>query len=165
MTFAALHPSGVLSLALVDEEHRVSVVRLDADLVPVAEAPLVDAQAATDPMPVGRGDAASFLLRKKGEAARRWSSDDDMIATSRPRTCDRMAYRPARWLPNPHLMTMVASLARWPIRLPTRRERWSLPDGDFVDVDRLDGPSAAAPRLLALHGLEGSSRAAAPSPT
>jgi hypothetical protein len=48
----ALHPSGALSLALVDEDHRIAVVRLDADLVPLAEAPLVDAQAATDPMQI-----------------------------------------------------------------------------------------------------------------
>jgi predicted alpha/beta-fold hydrolase len=49
-------------------------------------------------------------------------------------------------------------VARWPIRLPLKRERWELPDGDFLDVDRLDG-DARAPLLIALHGLEGSSRA------
>lgn len=39
----------------------------------------------------------------------------------------------------------------------TRRERWDTPDGDFIDVDRLDAEDGQ-PRLLLLHGLEGSSR-------
>jgi predicted alpha/beta-fold hydrolase len=69
-----------------------------------------------------------------------------------------MSYVAARWLPNPHLMTIYASLARLPRRLPTRRERWELADGDFLDVDRLDGP-AGAPLVIVCHGLEGSSRA------
>jgi predicted alpha/beta-fold hydrolase len=38
-----------------------------------------------------------------------------------------------------------------------RRERVPTPDGDFVDLDWLDG-SAGAPLLLILHGLEGSAR-------
>ncbi len=39
-----------------------------------------------------------------------------------------------------------------------RRERWDTPDGDFIDVDFLDGPDAADARWLVLfHGLEGSS--------
>jgi predicted alpha/beta-fold hydrolase len=46
--------------------------------------------------------------------------------------------------------------------VPTRRERWETPDGDFVDVERLDAGEVAvgrgAPRLLLLHGLEGTSR-------
>lgn len=36
-------------------------------------------------------------------------------------------------------------------------ERWDTPDGDFVDIWRLDGP-INAPRLLLLHGLEGTIR-------
>ena len=39
----------------------------------------------------------------------------------------------------------------------TRRERWETPDGDFLDLDRLDAQDGQ-PRLLILHGLEGSSR-------
>jgi hypothetical protein len=38
-----------------------------------------------------------------------------------------------------------------------RVERWDTPDGDFVDVHRLDG-SEGAPRLFILHGLEGTIR-------
>lgn len=43
------------------------------------------------------------------------------------------------------------------IRPPTRRERWSTPDGDFLDLHRIDAP-AGVPRLLILHGLEGTFR-------
>jgi predicted alpha/beta-fold hydrolase len=46
----------------------------------------------------------------------------------------------------------------WP-RPPFRRERWDLPDGDFVDVDRLDAARPGAPVLVISHGLEGNSRA------
>lgn len=44
-----------------------------------------------------------------------------------------------------------------------RRQRWTTPDGDFIDVDFLDAPPAAshaaspAPRLVLFHGLEGNS--------
>lgn len=65
----------------------------------------------------------------------------------------------AGWLPGPHAMTVYASMARpWP-RPAFRRERWETPDDDFLDVDRLDGPSPDAPVLAISHGLEGSSRA------
>jgi predicted alpha/beta-fold hydrolase len=39
---------------------------------------------------------------------------------------------------------------------PYRRERIDTPDGDFVDLDWIDGP-AAAPLVVLFHGLEGSS--------
>jgi len=43
--------------------------------------------------------------------------------------------------------------------VPFRRERVATPDGDFVDLDWLDAPTApGAPLLLVLHGLEGSGR-------
>ena len=69
-------------------------------------------------------------------------------------------FRRARWLPGPNLETVYASVARPFPRPRYRRERWDLPDGDFVDVDRLGGASTAAPVLVISHGLEGSSRAA-----
>lgn len=68
-------------------------------------------------------------------------------------------YRSAGWLPGPHLGTVYASVARPFPRPPFRRERWELQDGDFLDVDRLDGPRPGAPILVISHGLEGSSRA------
>jgi len=61
-----------------------------------------------------------------------------------------------RWLRGAHAQTVFGTLLRPGPRLPLRRERWELPDGDFLDVDRLEGP-AAAPLLVVLHGLEGSS--------
>jgi len=65
---------------------------------------------------------------------------------------------PARGLANTHAQTIYASLVR-PTRVPSlRRKRLELPDGDFVDVDTFDG-AAGAPHVVALHGLEGSSRA------
>jgi predicted alpha/beta-fold hydrolase len=65
----------------------------------------------------------------------------------------------AAWLPGPHLGTVYASVARPFPRPRFRRERWDLPDGDFLDVDRLDGAGRSAPVLVISHGLEGSSRA------
>jgi predicted alpha/beta-fold hydrolase len=38
------------------------------------------------------------------------------------------------------------------------RERWDLPDGDFLDLDLAPEPAPGAPLALVLHGLEGSSR-------
>ena len=65
----------------------------------------------------------------------------------------------AAWLPGPHVGTVYASVARPFPRPRFRRERWELPDGDFVDVDRLDGARRRAPALVISHGLEGNSRA------
>ncbi len=69
------------------------------------------------------------------------------------------AFVPAAWLPGPNLQTVFARMARPFPRPAGRRERWELPDGDFLDVDRFDGPSPAAPLVAVCHGLEGSSRA------
>lgn len=61
-----------------------------------------------------------------------------------------------RWLANAHLQTIYgATLAPAP-RIAFRRERWDTPDGDFVDVDFVDGP-AGTPWVHLFHGLEGSS--------
>jgi predicted alpha/beta-fold hydrolase len=53
--------------------------------------------------------------------------------------------------------------ARWlrsRLEVPSCRERWELPDGDFVDLDFAFGPLRAQdlgkPLVLVLHGLEGS---------
>jgi predicted alpha/beta-fold hydrolase len=66
-------------------------------------------------------------------------------------------YRPAWWLPGAHLQTLWGKLVR---RRPIARayaERWPTPDGDFLDLHRLDAPPGR-PRLVVLHGLEGSPR-------
>jgi predicted alpha/beta-fold hydrolase len=61
------------------------------------------------------------------------------------------------WLRNPHLQTIYAArFARAPA-IDWRRERWDTPDGDFVDVDFVDG-AEGTPWVHLYHGLEGSSR-------
>ncbi|MDD5250442.1 MAG: alpha/beta fold hydrolase [Rhodocyclaceae bacterium] len=92
-------------------------------------------------------------------------------------------YAAPRWLPGGHAQTLWPLLRKGP--LPAyRRERWSTPDGDFIDLDWLDendgrprsqplvaalhrearppwgGPAVggATPLLVVFHGLEGSSR-------
>ena len=72
-----------------------------------------------------------------------------------------MHYVAPRWLPGGNLQTIWPALyaRRTDGPLPVyRRERWPTPDGDFVDVDRVDAQRANAPLLVLFHGLEGSSR-------
>lgn len=70
------------------------------------------------------------------------------------------SYRPAWWVPGAHAQTLYSKLVRQRRQAPPprdaryRTERWDTPDGDFVDVVRLDAGSTA-PRFLLLHGLEG----------
>ena len=71
---------------------------------------------------------------------------------------DREPYHPPFWYRGRHLRTLWGPLLRhWP-RPPVRRERLETPDGDFLDLDWLQGPPPDAPLVLILHGLEGSSR-------
>jgi predicted alpha/beta-fold hydrolase len=68
-------------------------------------------------------------------------------------------FRAPRWLPGGHAQTIWPALfsRRFAGAPPTfRRERWSTPDGDFVDVD-WQGEDAEATLLVLFHGLEGSS--------
>jgi hypothetical protein len=65
-------------------------------------------------------------------------------------------YRAPSWLPGGHLQTIWPALFLRPPALPLRRERWSAPDGDFIDIDCTDG-APGAPLVLLFHGLEGSS--------
>lgn len=65
-------------------------------------------------------------------------------------------FRPAWWLPGPHLQTTWGRLARPRVGLSLRREVLETPDGDELVLDHLDAPPGA-PRLVVLHGLEGSS--------
>lgn len=85
-----------------------------------------------------------------------------------------MQYAAPIWLPGGNLQTIWA--ARFARRsageLPSyRRERWTTPDDDFIDVDWIDAPTASgatvrtlagrvapsAPLIVLFHGLEGSS--------
>ncbi|MBI5128016.1 MAG: alpha/beta fold hydrolase [Rhodopseudomonas palustris] len=68
-------------------------------------------------------------------------------------------YHAPWWLPGGHLQTIWPALFARPRpaeALPLARERWRAPDGDFIDVDHLQGPDGA-PWLVLFHGLEGSS--------
>jgi predicted alpha/beta-fold hydrolase len=81
------------------------------------------------------------------------------------------AYRSPWWLPGGHLQTIWPSVfSRADDGSPPvfRRERWTTPDQDFIDVDFLaDAPAPAGARsgspsgtptmLVLFHGLEGSS--------
>jgi predicted alpha/beta-fold hydrolase len=63
-------------------------------------------------------------------------------------------FRPAWWIRGGHAQTLWGKFFRRHLRLPIRRERWDTPDGDFIDVHRLDA-AVDAPRLVFFHGLEG----------
>ena len=68
-------------------------------------------------------------------------------------------FRAPRWLPGGHVQTIWPALfsRRYLGARPLfRRERWTAPDGDFVDVD-WQGEDADATLLVLFHGLEGSS--------
>ena len=65
-------------------------------------------------------------------------------------------YQAPGWLPGGQAQTLWPLLIK-PRPLRLRRERWNTPDGDFIDVDYLDGPPDA-PLLVLFHGLEGSAR-------
>lgn len=67
------------------------------------------------------------------------------------------AYTAPAWLPGGNVQTIYAALLTQPAAPPLRRERWDAPDGDFIDVDWLDG-DPRQPLLVLFHGLEGSSR-------
>lgn len=69
---------------------------------------------------------------------------------------DRSEFRPAGWLPGPHAQTVWGRLTRSRRLVPMRREALTTSDGDELLVDHVDGP-AGSPRVIVLHGLEGSS--------
>src|SRR5689334_11594865 len=65
-------------------------------------------------------------------------------------------FKPAWWLSNPHLQTLWPTFCRRKIKnMPLERERFELPDGDFIDLVWL-GKEQQGPLVLLLHGLEGS---------
>lgn len=68
-----------------------------------------------------------------------------------------IAFRPARWLPGGHLPTLYGPLCRTTPRLDRRRERLTLADGDFLDLDWYGPETSDQPCVILLHGLTGSS--------
>ena len=62
----------------------------------------------------------------------------------------------AWWARNPHFQTTLGRIVRSHHLVTFRRETLTTPDDDDLVLDHIDGPSGA-PRVLLLHGLEGSS--------
>lgn len=62
---------------------------------------------------------------------------------------------PAWWIPGPHLQSAWARLFRSRHLVTFERETLTTPDDDDLMLDHGPGP-AGAPRVLLLHGLEGS---------
>jgi uncharacterized protein len=67
-----------------------------------------------------------------------------------------VGYQAPRWLVNGHLQTIVPAVLTPKPPVAFRRERWDTPDGDFIDVDFVDG-QPGQPFVVLFHGLEGSS--------
>src|SRR6266480_3309455 len=68
-----------------------------------------------------------------------------------------LIYSPAWWIPGGHLQTLWGKLFRQLQPAPTGVERWDTPDGDVLEVHRL-AADHGVPRVLLLHGLEGTVR-------
>ncbi|MGF6273662.1 putative alpha/beta-fold hydrolase [Massilia sp. UYP11] len=67
-----------------------------------------------------------------------------------------MYYPAPSWLPGGHLQTIYPATCVAKPPLAYRRERWHSADGDFVDLDFVDG-RPGQPLVVLFHGLEGSS--------
>lgn len=67
-----------------------------------------------------------------------------------------MKYAAPAWLPGGHLQTIFPATCISKPKVAYRRERWQTPDGDFIDVDFVDG-KPGQPFIVMFHGLEGSS--------
>lgn len=49
---------------------------------------------------------------------------------------DKLLFKPAWWLPGPHMQTLWPALCRRELKsIVLKRERFELEDGDFVDLD------------------------------
>jgi len=64
-------------------------------------------------------------------------------------------FAPAWWVPGPHVQSMWARIFRSRRLITFEREVLTTPDGDELMLDHASGP-AGTPRVLLLHGLEGS---------
>lgn len=67
-----------------------------------------------------------------------------------------MSFEPHPLLRGPNRQTIFGAFARLPPALPSTRERFELPDGDFVDLYH-SGPRHG-PRVVLVHGLAGHAR-------
>lgn len=72
-------------------------------------------------------------------------------------------FTPHPLMKNPHLQSILGSVARRQTNVTYRRQRLDTNDGDFIDIDFAQVASVgwlpqSAPILLLLHGLEGNAR-------
>jgi len=67
-------------------------------------------------------------------------------------------YRAPWWLPGGHLQTIYARCLANNLAVSYRRERWTTPDQDFIDLDWLDVAADQSKIVVLFHGLEGGSR-------
>ena len=67
------------------------------------------------------------------------------------------SYRAPAWLPGGNAQTLWPFVCRQRV-VCYRRERWTTPDSDFIDLDWLDTDKPEAPLVVLFHGLEGSSQ-------
>ena len=67
-----------------------------------------------------------------------------------------MIYPAPCWLPGGHLQTIYPAKCIVKPAVAYRRERWDTADGDFIDLDFVDGKTGQ-PFIVMFHGLEGSS--------
>ncbi len=63
-------------------------------------------------------------------------------------------FKPAWWLPGPHLPTIWGKMARRRPPVHDRLERITTPDGDHVTLVRMGTITEGVPHLFILHGLE-----------
>ncbi|MCG8317528.1 MAG: hydrolase [Pseudomonadales bacterium] len=75
--------------------------------------------------------------------------------TSKSQNNSNLAFKPSPFLKNRHVQTLWAPLFRRSPKIERWRERITLSDGDFVDLDWA-GPTRG-PIVMILHGLTGSS--------
>ncbi|KAF3999799.1 YheT family hydrolase [Glaciimonas immobilis] len=76
--------------------------------------------------------------------------------TSAPFISTPSSYNAPLWLPGGHLQTIYPSTFIVKPAVTYRRERWDTADGDFIDIDFVDG-KPGKPMVVLFHGLEGSS--------
>ncbi len=73
---------------------------------------------------------------------------------------DGPSYVAPSWLPGGNLQTLHSTLFAGTPQVQYRRERWELPDGDFIDADWVEPETQVSnqPIVALFHGLEGSSQ-------
>jgi hypothetical protein len=90
---AVVHPSGAVSVAIVDAQNRISIIGLGADLVPRTTLLLVDAQVALDPPADPTGQPDLQANGATGESVRIGALGDDVVVAAFTSRNSVVAYR------------------------------------------------------------------------